>query len=478
MSIIHLIILFPLIGFLFLIALKTKISKNLSILIAIFTIGVSFLLTLCLDLFFFLSHSAFLELKCWTWINCVNFKIDFNLLFDPLSLTMITMVTTIGLLIHVFSYWYMRLDEEIVLFFSFMNLFIASMLLLILADNLILMYLGWEGVGVCSYLLIGFYYIDKKNGIAARKAFIMTKIGDICLMVSIFLIYFVFHSVNFEQLDFLSNYHIVIVNESILKWITTLLVIGAISKSAQVPLQTWLVDAMVGPTPVSALIHAATMVTAGVYLIVRMLHLFVLVPQILVLVGAIGVVTLFIASISALVQENIKRILAYSTMSQIGYMFMALSVQAWSASIIHLITHAVFKALLFLSAASIIKSCNYEQNIFKMKRLSREHNLVYLAFLIGGLSLVSFPIVSLGFYSKEEILVRILDSGHMVFFSVALLGVFFTSLYTFRVIFTIFNNRKGTIQSSLVYNIFHNVPLGILSILSTSIGLLCIPNLI
>lgn len=476
MSTIYLTILFPLIGFFLLTFLKTKISKSLSIFIGISSVSLSFLSVLYLDVFFLKSSSTFLEQKIWTWINFENLKIDFSLLIDPLSLTMITMVTFIGLLIHIFSNWYMSSEKELNRFFSYMNLFIASMLTLLLADNLVFMYLGWEGVGVCSYLLIGFYYNNKQNGISARKAFIITRIGDIFLMLSIFLIYNAFHVLNFEKLILTLKNQTILENQLLFDSISIFLLLAAVSKSAQIPLQTWLADAMVGPTPVSALIHAATMVTAGVYLIVRMLYIFILAPKILTIIGFIGAITLLLASISALFQSNIKRILAYSTMSQIGYMFMALGVQAWSSAIVHLISHAVFKALLFLSAGSIIKICNNEQNIFKMQRLNNEWSLVKISFLVGGLSLISFPIISLGFYSKEEILLRVLDSRHMVLFYAGLLGVLITSLYTFRLIFTILckNETKIIYKSN---NIFHDVPLLILTVFSTFIGFFLAPNL-
>lgn len=476
MSIVYLIILFPLIGFFLLTFLQSSLSKGLSVFVGIGSISLSFLSVLYLDFIFFKSSFAFLEQKMWTWIDCSPFVIDFSFLIDPLALTMATMVISIGLLIHIFSYWYMSLEKEMSRFFAYMNLFIASMLILLLANNLMFMYLGWEIVGVCSYLLIGFYYSSNENGLASKKAFIITRIGDVFLMLSIFLIYNTFHILNFEKLTFILKNQMIADNYLLLSSIAVLLLLGAVSKSAQIPLHTWLVDAMVGPTPASALIHAATMVTVGVFLILRMSYIFVLVPKVLIIVSFIGGITLLIASISALFQTNIKKILAYSTMSQIGYMFMALGVQAWNAAIVHLVSHAIFKALLFLSAGSIIKICNNEQNIFKMKTFGNKLFLPNIAFLIGAFSLVAFPVISLGFYSKEEILLRILDNRHIFLFCIGLLGVFITSLYTFRLIFILFYKKEIKISYKF-NNFFHDFPLFILLVLSTFIGIFIIPDL-
>lgn len=275
-----------------------------------------------------------------------DFNIGFNLVLDGLSLTMLSVVTGVGFLIHMYASRYMRGEEGYSRFFAYTNLFIASMVVLVLADNLLLMYLGWEGVGLCSYLLIGFYYTDPKNGAAAMKAFVVTRVGDVFLAFALFILYNELGTLNFREMVELAPAHFADGN-NMLMWATLMLLGGAVGKSAQLPLQTWLADAMAGPTPVSALIHAATMVTAGVYLIARTHGLFLMTPEVLHLVGIVGAVTLLLAGFAALVQTDIKRVLAYSTMSQIGYMFLALGVQAWDAAIFHLMTHAFFKALLF-----------------------------------------------------------------------------------------------------------------------------------
>ncbi|MDE5285355.1 MAG: NADH-quinone oxidoreductase subunit L, partial [Buchnera aphidicola] len=299
------------------------------------------------------------------------------------------------------------------------------------------MYFGWEGVSICSYLLIGFYYTELKNNYYAFKAFIITRISDIFLMVAFFLIYQKYQTFNFQEIKLILKYSTEY--DYSLYLINILLFIGVIGKSAQLPLQNWLTSAMVGPTPVSALIHAATMVTAGVYLISRNYFLFVLTPEVLYFISIISILTILISSFSALVQNNIKRILAYSTISQIGYMFLALGVQAWNAAIIHLITHAIFKALLFLSAGSLIIHCNNEKNIFNMNCLYKNIPFLYLNFLISGASLLSFPILTSGFYSKENILFSILNSGHINLFIFACFGSFLTSMYVSRMILVIFH---------------------------------------
>lgn len=296
----------------------------------------------------------------------------------------------------------MRGEEGYSRFFAYTNLFIASMVVLVLADNLLLMYLGWEGVGLCSYLLIGFYYTDPKNGAAAMKAFVVTRVGDVFLAFALFILYNELGTLNFREMVELAPAHFEAGN-NMLWWATLMLLGGAVGKSAQLPLQTWLADAMAGPTPVSALIHAATMVTAGVYLIARTHGLFLMTPEILHLVGIVGAVTLVLAGFAALVQTDIKRVLAYSTMSQIGYMFTALGVQAWDAAIFHLMTHAFFKALLFLSSGSVILACHHEQNIFKMGGLRKSIPLVYVCFTVGGAALAALPLITAGFFSKDEI---------------------------------------------------------------------------
>jgi NADH-quinone oxidoreductase subunit L len=342
------------------------------------------------------------------------------------------------------------------------------MLLLVLGDNLTLLYLGWEGVGVCSYLLIGFYYADKANGEAAIKAFTVTRVGDVFMAIGLFILFQELGTLNIQQILTLAPQHWH-TGDQMVVLATLMLLGGAVGKSAQLPLQTWLADAMAGPTPVSALIHAATMVTAGVYLIARTHGLFLLAPDVLELVGIVGAVTLVLAGFSALVQTDIKRILAYSTMSQIGYMFLALGVGAWQASIFHLMTHAFFKALLFLSAGAVIIACHHEQNIFKMGGLYKKIPFVYACFLVGGGALAAFPFLTVGFYSKDAILLQAYASGHTELFWAGLVGAFFTSMYTFRLIYVVFHGKENG-HAHAIHGVSYWLPLGVLLVLSTGVG--------
>lgn len=369
----------------------------------------------------------------------------------------------------------MRGEEGYSRFFAYTNLFIFSMLLLVLGDNLLVLFFGWEGVGLCSYLLIGFYYKHVPNGNAALKAFIVTRVGDVFLMVGLFLLFLNLGTLNIQELMVLAPQQYVAGDAWL--WLATLMLLGgAVGKSAQLPLQTWLADAMAGPTPVSALIHAATMVTAGVYLIARTHGLFLLTPEILELVGIVGGVTLVLAGFAALVQTDIKRILAYSTMSQIGYMFLALGVGAWDAAIFHLMTHAFFKALLFLASGAVIHACHHEQNIFKMGGLWKKLPLAYASFVVGGAALAALPLLTAGFYSKDEILWEAFASGHSALLYAGLLGAFLTSIYTFRLIFIAFHGEQKT-EAHAGHGIAHNLPLLVLIVLSTFIGAWITPPL-
>ncbi|WAI18124.1 MAG: NADH-quinone oxidoreductase subunit L [Buchnera aphidicola (Acyrthosiphon caraganae)] len=476
MNIIFLITFFPLIGFLFLSSMQGVISRKNTSRIGIFSIFASFFITCFYGISIIKNNDQVFTQILWKWLSINVLRINFGFILDGLSLSMLFVITGVGLLIHIFSSWYMRHKEGYSRFFAYTNLFVASMSVLVLADNFLFMYLGWEGVSVCSYLLIGFYYTEFNNNRCAFKAFILTRISDVFLMIAIFLIYREYNTFDFQQIKLLSNL-LNTGNIYDLNVITLCLLLGVVGKSAQLPLQNWLSDAMVGPSPVSALIHAATMVTAGVYLIARTHFLFLLTPDILYLVGLIGILTILISSFSALVQNDIKRILAYSTMSQIGYMFLALGVKAWSAAIMHLITHAFFKALLFLSAGSLILSCKNEKNIFKMGGLRKQLPFLYINFIVGGLSLISFPLVTAGFYSKGNILFSVLHSGYINFFLVALFCSFLTALYTFRMIFIIFHGKNiHKVTSS--NRLGHNIPLFILLLFSTVFGSYLSPPLL
>lgn len=470
MNILYLTILLPLLGFLVLAFSRGRWSENVSAWIGTGSVGLSALVTLWVGMDFFANGQETSVLTLWNWMSAGNFNIPFTLVLDGLSLTMLGVITGVGFLIHMYASWYMRGEEGYSRFFAYTNLFIASMVVLVLADNMMLMYMGWEGVGLCSYLLIGFYYSNPANGAAAMKAFIVTRIGDVFLAIGMFILFDQLGTLSFREMAVLAPEQLA-VGSSVINWAMLMVLGGAVGKSAQLPLQTWLADAMAGPTPVSALIHAATMVTAGVYLVARSNALFLMAPDVLELVGIIGAITLVLAGFAALVQTDIKRILAYSTMSQIGYMFLALGAQAWDAAIFHLMTHAFFKALLFLSAGSVIIACHHEQNIFKMGGLRKKIPFVYACFLIGGGALAALPLLTAGFFSKDEILWGAYSNGHFNLMLAGLVGALFTSLYTFRLIFIVFHGETKT-EAHQVKGFTHTFPLAVLALLSTFIGAL------
>ncbi|MBK7299039.1 MAG: NADH-quinone oxidoreductase subunit L [Moraxellaceae bacterium] len=470
MNLLYLTFVFPLVGFLLLASLRERLSENVAAVIGVGSMGLSALTTLYVGMDFLqtVAQGGSYVQTLWTWMQVDNFNASFGLHLDGLSLTMLGVVTGVGFLIHLFASWYMRGEVGFERFFSYMNLFVASMVLLVLGDNLTLLYLGWEGVGVCSYLLIGFYYSNKANGEAAIKAFTVTRVGDVFMAIGLFILFNELGTLNIQQILTLAPQHWQMGDQMVVL-ATLMLLGGAVGKSAQLPLQTWLADAMAGPTPVSALIHAATMVTAGVYLIARTHGLFLLAPNVLELVGIIGAVTLVLAGFSALVQTDIKRILAYSTMSQIGYMFLALGAGAWQASVFHLMTHAFFKALLFLSAGAVIIACHHEQNIFKMGGLYKKIPFVYACFLVGGGALAAFPFLTVGFYSKDAILLQAYASGHTELFWAGLVGAFFTSMYTFRLIYVVFHGKENG-HAHAIHGVSYWLPLGVLLVLSTGVG--------
>ncbi len=381
----------------------------------------------------------------WTWIDVGAFRPEIAFYLDALSLVMMLVVTFVAFLIHFYSTEFMRGDEGYSRFFAYMNLFVASMVTLLLANDLLLLYLGWEGVGLCSYLLIGFWYQDPANGRAGQKAFIVTRVGDTAMAVGLFLLYHDLGTLRIQDLMHTAQAHWAIGTPAAIA-AAALLLGGAVGKSAQLPLQVWLPDAMAGPTPTSALIHAATMVTAGVYLIARTHVLFALAPPVQLAVAVIGAATLLLAGFSALAQNDIKRVLAYSTISQIGYMFLALGVGAWGAAIFHFMTHAFFKALLFLAAGIIIESLHDEHNIFRMGGLYHELPIAFWTFLAGGCALAGLPLITAGFFSKDLIIWSAGASalGGGAFWAAGLFGVLLTSFYTFRLIFVVFFGEART----------------------------------
>lgn len=478
MSLLPLTFIFPLVGFLILAFMRDKLSEQVAAIVGVGSMLLSALCTLVVSYTFLTSNPAgtVIEIPLWTWFQVGDFAPSFGLSFDGLALTMTGVITGIGFLIHLFAAWYMKGETGFARFFSYMNLFVASMLLLVLADNLFLLYLGWEGVGICSYLLIGFYYQDRANGRAAMKAFTVTRVGDVFLAFGLFLLFREFGTLHIQEIITRAP-EIFDINNPTMILTTIMLVGGAMGKSAQLPLHTWLADAMAGPTPVSALIHAATMVTAGVYLIARLHPLFLLTPGVLLYwVGAVGALTLVVAGFCALAQTDIKRILAYSTMSQIGYMFLALGVGAWQGAIFHLMTHAFFKALLFLSSGAVILAVHHEQNIFKMGGLRKKIPLVFWCYIVGGGALAAIPWVTVGFYSKEAILWESYATGHQVLFYMGVFGAFLTALYTFRMIWIIFFGEEKTSAHKLS-GVSYWLPLTVLLVLSTAVGAWITPPL-
>lgn len=467
----------PLISFIVLAIFGKRLGKMGGV-IGTAALGITALLTIIIGIGFLSSppDGSVYEQTLWTWFSIKDFSPEIALYLDPMSLVFIFVITFVGFLIHWYSMEYMEGDEGYSRFFAYMNLFVCSMLLLVLGNDLLLVYLGWEGVGLCSYLLIGFWYKNPFNNYAARKAFIVTRIGDTAMLIGLFLLVKDFGTLNIQ--DILTQApDVYAVGGSSVSWAAVLLLAGAIGKSAQLPLHTWLPDAMAGPTPVSALIHAATMVTAGVYLIARTNVLFEMAPAIQTLVAIIGAATLVIAGFTAFAQRDIKKVLAYSTISQIGYMFLALGVGAWSAGIFHFVIHAFFKALLFLGAGAVILAMHHEQDMFKMGGLRKKIPVVYWTFLFGAAALASLPLVTAGFYSKDEILFLTLAStkGGAVLWFCGFLGAFITALYTFRMVFiTFFGEAKMEVDHKP--RMSFKIPLIVLGILSLIAGFIQLPE--
>ncbi len=411
----------------------------------------------------------------WTWWQVGHLQPAFSLYLDAVSLVWMLVITIVGFLILLYSTEFMWQEKGYNRFFGYMDLFIGSMLILVLADNLVLLYLGWEGVGLCSYLLIGFWYKDPANGYAARKAFVMTRVGDVALLIGFFLLYTQLGTLNIQALMDRAS-HMWPVGSAYPMVAAVLLLGGAVGKSAQIPLQSWLIDAMAGPSPVSALIHAATMVTSGVYLIARTHVLYSLAPPIMTLVAIVGAVTLLLAGFSGLVQSDIKKVLAYSTISQIGYMIMALGVGAWMAAVFHFMIQAFFKALLFLGAGAIIHVLGHERNMFKMGGLRKQLPLTFWTFLIGSGALAAVPFITAGFYSKDLIIWQALASvrGNVGFWAAGIVGAFLTAMYTFRMVFlTFFGPAKSEVRGRI--GLPMKIPLVALACLSLFAGFLQVP---
>lgn len=473
-----LIPLLPFVGFLILALFGKHLSKVGVGIVGAGSVGIAAILTFVVgsELLEMPETSRSITNNLWTWVNVENFAPSISFHLDVLSLVFIFVITFVGFLIHLYSIEYMGHEEGFSRFFAYMNLFVGSMLTLVLADNLLLMYLGWEGVGLCSYLLIGFFYKDPANNYAARKAFIVTRVGDTAMLIGLFLLIVHFGTLNIHDILTLAPEKL-LAGSVLATTIGLLLLGGAVGKSAQLPLQVWLPDAMAGPSPVSALIHAATMVTAGVYLIARTHVLFALSPIALTTVAVVGALTLLIAGVSALYQSDLKRVLAYSTISQIGYMFLALGVGAWAAGVFHFMIHAFFKALLFLAAGAVIMALHHEQDMFKMGGLRKKLPVIFWTFLIGSASLAALPLVTAGFYSKDAIMWFSFSAsnGNILLWLAGITGALLTSVYTFRMVFvTFFGEEKTHVH-------YHPgklmlIPLVILAILTTIGGFVELPE--
>ena len=466
----------PLMGFLLLVLGHGRCSRSLARLVGVGSVAMAALVTIWVTLdFYSLGATQTYQVELWPWFRAGVFEVSFGLYLDGLALSMLLVITGVGSLIHWYASGYMWQDPDYQRFFAYMNLFVAAMLVLVLADNLVLLFLGWEGVGLCSFLLIGFWHRDPANGYAARKAFVVTRVGDTAFAIGLFLLYRELGTLDLPTIMALAP-EMFDLGGNRPTLIAALLLAGALGKSAQLPLHTWLPDAMAGPTPVSALIHAATMVTAGVYLIARNHSIFLQAPNVLLAVAFIGLFTLLVSGFAALNQTDIKRVLAYSTMSQIGYMFFALGVGAWSESIFHLMTHAIFKALLFLTAGSIILALHHEQDIRSMGGLRRQLPIPFWCFVIGSACLVALPPTS-GFFSKEAILNASwqLPGYGPWLWAGGVLGAFITAIYTSRLLFLVFFGPQK-IQPQEPKGWQFHPPLIILATLSLGAGWFVLPS--
>ena len=415
--------------------------------------------------------------KLFTFLHVGSLHVDFSFQFDRLSAVMTLIITGIGTLIHMYSIAYMHEDEGLYKFFAYLNLFIFNMLVLVLGSNYMMLFFGWEGVGLCSYLLIGFWYKNVDFGKAARKAFVMNRIGDLGLLLGLFLIYSTYGTFEYQDL-FSKVFNNTDTSLNVNTAIALLLFIGAMGKSAQIPLYTWLPDAMAGPTPVSALIHAATMVTAGIYLVIRSEAIYALSPFANEIVMWIGLSTSILAALIGLKQNDIKKVLAYSTVSQLGLMFIALGCGAYTAALFHVITHAFFKALLFLGSGSVIHGMHHEQDIRRMGGLRKKMPITYLTFLIGTLAITGFPFLS-GFFSKDEILMSAFAHNKLVF-GLALMSAGITGFYMFRMFFVTFHgtyrNHHHAYEKVHESPLLMTLPLLVLAVLSVIGGAVNLPH--
>lgn len=456
-----------------------KLPEKVSATLACITPVLTFLLAVKVffDLHGLPVESRLLSQHVFTWFAVGDLNIAMGFLADPLSSLMLLFVTFTGSLIHFYSIGYMAGDGSFAKFFAYLNLFLGSMLILVLGNGPVVMFVGWEGVGLCSYLLISYYSEERSNVLAGNKAFIVNRIGDFGFVLGMAFLFWAIGGSGFDYLSLKANAHLL--SPATVALVCLLLFVGATGKSAQIPLYVWLPDAMAGPTPVSALIHAATMVTAGVYMVARFSFLYAEVPAIGLVVAWVGILTALVSAIYGMFQDDIKKVLAYSTVSQLGYMFAGVGLAAYSAGIFHVFTHAFFKALLFLGAGSVIYALHHEQNIWKMGGLRAKMPLTYTTMLIGSLALSGCPPFS-GFFSKDEILYSALASGHTGIWLIGVLVAGMTAYYTFRMIFVVFHGSPRDMHS---YEHAHEppavmtVPLVILAAGALFAGVLNLPAL-
>jgi len=468
------LLLAPFLGFLFNVFLGKKAGKSIVGIVGTFSVAISFAVTLYL---FATASQEPVVINLFDWISIQKFDISFGFLIDQLSIIWLLFVTGIGSLIHLYSISYMHDDEKIHSFFAYLNLFIFFMITLVIGSNLLMMFIGWEGVGLCSYLLIGFWYKNQDFNDAAKKAFIMNRIGDLGFLIGIFIV-----GSMFETLDFTTLKTTITtasdINDLWIAIAALALFIGATGKSAQIPLYTWLPDAMAGPTPVSALIHAATMVTAGIFMLTRLNFLFDMAPSVQNIIAIVGACTALVAATIALVQNDIKKVLAYSTVSQLGLMFLALGLGAYEVAVFHVITHAFFKACLFLGSGSVIHGLHGEQDMRRMGGLKKAMPITFITMLIAALAISGiFPLA--GFWSKDEILMTAFHENKALWVIGSIASIM-TAFYMFRLIYlTFFNSFRGTEEQkhhlhespSLI-----TLPLIILAILSFFGGIISLPG--
>ncbi|WHZ08929.1 MAG: NADH-ubiquinone oxidoreductase chain L [Cytophagales bacterium] len=473
-AMIFLIPLLPLLGFVLIATIRKRLVRGFAALIGCGSVFTSFIFSLVLFIKLLNGAEPF-NVTYFSWIAAGNFSASFSYLIDPLSSLMLLIITGIGFLIHIYSIGYMWKDEGFNRFFSYLNLFVFFMLLLVMGSNYLLMYVGWEGVGLCSYLLIGFWSKNQDYNDAANKAFIMNRIGDLSLIIGVILIF-----INYGSINYADVFPKVTEGSFVLTVITVLLFIGATGKSAQIPLYTWLPDAMAGPTPVSALIHAATMVTAGVYMVARNNILYTLSPVAMELVLVIGLATALFAATIALAQNDIKKVLAYSTVSQLGLMFVALGVGAYASGIFHMATHAFFKALLFLGAGSVIHALHHEQDIRNMGGLRKYIPITFFTFLVGVLAISGIPPFA-GFFSKDEILAKAFEHNQLAWL-IAVIASLLTVFYMFRLLFITFYGKNRSSEET-IHHIHESpasitIPLIVLAVLSAAGGFMGVPEIL